>query len=210
MTQAAIALDFTVDYKAQTKHVFPLAETVAVAKLLVEGDSRADIRRKVLEEDLFELRSQSSREGALRTILRRLDNLPQAYLELLANGNSDTRRFTLLFLVLREHRLLRELIAEVVVEKLKGLNLLVTSTDLKTFFDAKREQEITLAQWSDSTFQKAASNALLVLVRAGLLQPQPAGGKRGNYEIRAVPLPAALRQQLVLDGYEPYLALMLH
>jgi hypothetical protein len=215
VTQAAIALnmntlDFIMEYKAQTNHVFPLTETVAVARLLVQGSSKADIRRQVLEEDLFELRSRSSREGALQAVLRRLDQLPYEYLELLAQGNSDTKRLTLLFLVLREHRLLRELIAEVLVEKLKGLDPTLTATDLKAFFDTKREQEAILAQWSDSTFQKATSNTVLVLVRSGLLQPLQAEDTKGSYEIRAVPSPAALRQQLISDGYGKYLTLMLN
>ncbi|MEL6351577.1 MAG: BrxA family protein [Cyanobacteria bacterium J06627_28] len=208
----AIQSTIVLDYKAQTKHIFPLAETVAVAKLLVQGVDRADVRRQVLEEDLFELRSPASRAGALQMIWRRLDKFPLEYSELLANGNSDTKRFTLLFIILCEHRLLREFIAEVLVEKLRGLSLTVTTTDLRAFFETKREQEATLAEWSEATFKKAASNTLLLLVRSGLLQPligDSKEDKRGCYEIRAVPPPAALRQQLVLDGYEKYLALML-
>ena len=195
------------EYKAQTKHVFPLAETVSVAQLLMQGHSKADIRQKVLEEDLFELRSPASRAGALQIIFRRLEKVPQEYIELLANGNSDTKRSALLFLVLREHRLLRELIAEVLLEKLRGLTPVITAADLKAFFDTRREQESALLEWSDSTFQKATSNTLLVLTRAGLLQPLQT---KGSYEIRAVPTPAALRQQLVVDGYEQYLTLMLN
>lgn len=208
MTVTQIAIAST--YKAQTKHAFPLVEAIAVAKLLVQGDSKADVRRKVLEEDLFELRSLSSREGALQIVMRLLDEMPHRYVELLAQGDSDTKRFTLLFLVLREHRLLRELVAEVLIEKRKGLISTVTATDLKAFFDNKRSQETLLAQWSDTTFQKATSNAVLVLVRSGLLQPIQTDSKKGSYEIRAVPTPMALRQQLISDGYEPYLALMLN
>lgn len=208
----AIQSTTVLDYKAQTKHIFPLAETVAVAKLLVQGMNQSDVRQRVLEEDLFELRSPASRAGALQMIWRRLDKFPLEYSELLANGNSDTKRFTLLFIILCEHRLLREFIAEVLVEKLKGLNLTVTATDLRAFFETKREQEVTLARWSEATFKKAVSNTLLLLVRSGLLQPLSKKGnehKRGCYEIRVIPPPAALRQQLMLDGYEQYLALML-
>ena len=207
MGRAIAHLVSAVEYKAQTKHVFPLAETVLVAKLLLQGHTRAEIRQKVLEEDLFELRSPASRAGALQIIFRRLDKVPREYVELLANGNSDTRRATLLFLILREHRLLKELIAEVLIEKLRAFTPVLTAMDLKTFFYAKRDQESALFEWSDSTFQKAASNTLLVLVKASLLQPlQP----KGKYEIRAVPTPAALRQQLMADGYEQYLTLMLN
>ena len=47
----------------------------------------------------------------------------------------------------------------------------------------------------------------MALVRAGLLFPiQP----KGDYEIRSMPVPSQLRQQLILDGFESYLALMLN
>ena len=55
-------------------------------------------------------------------------------------GNPDTRRLTILFLILREHRLLRELIAEVLLDKIKGFDYVVTPGDLRTFFEGKRDQ----------------------------------------------------------------------
>ncbi len=71
----------------------------------------------------------------------------------------------------------------------------------------KREQSPTVAKWSNSTYQKTASNTVLILVNVHLLHPiKP----RGNYEIRPVPIPEALRQQLLLDGAELYLRLMLN
>ncbi|WGV28811.1 DUF1819 family protein [Halotia branconii CENA392] len=171
-------------------NAFVLTETVKVAELMHWGLTQKDIRQRVLVEDLFQLRSQVSRERALQTILKRLHQVPEAYIKLIATGNPDTRRLTILFLILREHRLLRELIAEVLLDKLKGFDYMVTLADLRTFFEGKRDQNSTVAAWSDSTYKKAASNTLLVLVNAGLLQPT---SPRGNYQIRAVPVSSPLR-----------------
>ncbi|MBE9003077.1 DUF1819 family protein [Nostoc sp. LEGE 12447] len=193
-------------YAARTNHAFVLTETLRVAELMYQGATQEDIRQRVLVEDLFQLRSQVSRERALQTILKRLQQVPEEYIQLIATGNPDTRRFTILFLILREHRLLRELIAEVLLDKIKGFDYVVTTADLRTFFEGKRDQNSTVAAWSDSTYKKAASNTLLVLVNAGLLQPT---SPRGNYQIRSVPVPSALRQQLLADGLANYLTLML-
>ncbi|MBG1271421.1 DUF1819 family protein [Nostoc sp. WHI] len=193
-------------YAARTNHAFVLTETLRVAELMYQGATQEDIRQRVLVEDLFQLRSQVSRERALQTVLKRLQQVAEEYIQLIATGNPDTRRFTILFLILREHRLLRELIAEVLLDKIKGFDYVVTIADLRTFFEGKRDQNSTVAAWSDSTYKKAASNTLLVLVNAGLLQPT---SPRGNYQIRSVPVPSALRQQLLADGLDYYLTLML-
>ena len=191
-------------YAARTSHAFVLTETVMVAKLMYEGATPEDIRHRVLVEDLFQLRSYVSRKRALQTILKRLQ-VPEVYVQLIASGNPDTRQFSILFLILREHRLLRELIAEVLLDKIQGFDYVVTSTDLRTFFERKRDQSPTVAAWSNSTYKKVASNTVLVLVNAGLLQLT---SLKGKYQIRAVPLPSALRQQLIADGLGHYLTLM--
>ncbi|MEH2036773.1 DUF1819 family protein [Nostoc sp.] len=193
-------------YAARTNHAFVLTETLRVAELMYQGTTQEDIRQRVLVDDLFQLRSQVSRERALQTVLKRLLQVPEEYIQLIATGNPDTRRFIILFLILQEHRLLRELIAEVLLDKIKGFDYVVTTADLRTFFEGKRDQNSTVAAWSDSTYKKAASNTLLVLVNAGLLQPT---SPRGNYQIRSVPVPSALRQKLLADGLGYYLTLML-
>ncbi|MHC5823583.1 MAG: DUF1819 family protein [Nostoc sp.] len=193
-------------YAARTNNAFVLTETITVAELMYQGATQEDIRQRVLVEDLFQLRSQVSRERALQTVLKRLQQVPEKYIQLIATGNPDTRRFTILFMILRENRLLRELIAEVLLDKIKGFDYVVTTADLRTFFEGKRDQNTTVAAWSDSTYKKAASNTLLVLVNAGLLQTT---SPRGNYQIRSVPVPSALRQQLLADGLGHYLTLML-
>jgi Putative inner membrane protein (DUF1819) len=193
-------------YAARTNNAFVLRETVTVAELIYQGATEDDIRHQVLVEDLFQLRSQLSRQRALQAILKRLHQVPESYVKLIATGNLDIRRYTILFLILREHRLLRELIAEILLDKIKTFDYTVTEADLRAFFALKREQSETVAAWSDSTYKKVASSTVLVLVNAGLLQPS---SQRGNYEIRSLPIPSVLRQQLLNDGFGHYLPLML-
>ena len=190
-----------------TKQAFALPETVIIAALITKGASPDEVKQQVLDHDVFQLRSRSSREGALRTILRRFNHVSKDYIDLLASDNPDLRRFTLLFLLLQENRLMRELITEVLIEKLNQLDPIAKGTEIRSFFETKREQEPVVAQWSASTFERTAQNTVMALARAGLLFPiQP----KGDYEIRSMPVPSQLRQQLILDGLEPYLALMLN
>lgn len=194
-------------YIARTNNAFILTETVKVAQLIHQGATFDEIRQQVIEEDLFQLRSLTSRRRVLNSVLQRLQKVDSSYIQLLAISNVDIRRLTNLFLILRSDRLLRELIDEVLLDKLKRFVFTVAPSDLRSFFEMKREQSPIIAQWSNSTYQKTVSNTVLILVNAHLLHPiKP----RGNYEIRPVPLPGALRQQLLLDGEELYLRLMLN
>ena len=181
------------NYRNLTKQAFALPESVHVASLIAQGANSEAIRQQVLDHDIFQMRSRSSRDGALRTILRRFKTVPKDYIHLLASDKPDLRRFTLL--------------AEVLIEKLNQLDPIAKGTEIRAFFETKREQEPVVAQWSASTFERTAQNTVMALVRAGLLFPiQP----KGDYEIRSMPVPSQLRQQLILDGFESYLALMLN
>ncbi len=157
--------------------------------------------------DILQIRSKASRQGAIRTLEQLLNDIPQPYLQFLATGNSDLRRATLLFLTLRINRLLREVISEVLLDRLKSLDRSLDSNTIAAFFDLKCEQENVISQWSKSTYQKVCSNTILILVRAGLLIP---GNNRQTYEIQAMPIPIQLKQQLKNDGLELYLKLMLN
>lgn len=194
-------------YAAHTKYAFAFTETIAIAKLMYQGLDREAIKQQVVEADLLQMRSLTSRQGAFQTIWQRLEKLPSEYIQLMATGNADVRRFTVLFSILLQHRLLRELMADVLLDKLKQFDLIIQPSDLRVFFESKREEKQELAQWSEATYRKAASNTVLVLVGAGLLQPTK---PRGTYEIRATPVPMALKQQMVADGFEQTLLLLLN
>jgi hypothetical protein len=195
-----------VEYITYTRCLFAFRETVAIAKLLDRGENLEKVSCQVLKEDLLQIRSLVSRRSSLRIILKRLNLLSPVYISFIASDNIDLQKLTIFWMLLREHRLLRELIREVIIEKLYGLERIVYDRDLHEFFMTKLEQQEVIRSWSESTYQKTASHILTTLVRAGLLYPIQ---YRKKYEIRPMPLPKQLRQQLVNDGWEHYLILML-
>ncbi len=94
-------------YIARTNNAFILTETVQVAQLMHQGATLDEIRRQVIVEDLFQLRSLTSRRRVLNTVLQRLQKVDSSYIKLLAISNIDIRRLTNLLLILRSDRLLR-------------------------------------------------------------------------------------------------------
>ena len=194
-------------YTSHTKNPFPLVEAANVAELLSQGISIEKIRSKVLDDDLFQLRSRVSRLGMLRSVLNFFDGLSDTYLDFLARGDLELRKLTLLFLVLRHNRLLRDFVREFLWDKLSRMDSVIHRNQINAFFIVKREQIPALAAWSDSTFQKAVSNSILALVKSGVLYPLD---QKDKYQIRAFPVPTQLKQQLINDGFSEYLRLLLN
>lgn len=178
-----------------------------MARLVKEGLSDEEIRHRVVDLDLLQIRSRSSREGALRMLKHLLSMAPTPYIEFLVEGNHDLRRYTLLFLTFRVNRFLRDVSSEFLLYKLRSLDVHVSKKSLQAFFEIKREQEPVIHQWSSATYQKVCSNTILTLVRSGLLTTTSI---KGIYEIKAMPIPIQLKQQLLNDELEFYLKLMLN
>ena len=136
-------------YKAYTNFPFLLSEATSIAQLLGRGISLAQIKAKFIdpppetlcEEDILQIRSKASRQGAMRALEQLLNDIPQPYIQFLATGNNDLRRATLLFLTLRINRLLREVISEVLLDRLKSLDRSLDSNTIAAFFSLKCEQE---------------------------------------------------------------------
>lgn len=191
-------------YKASiTGRPFLFNETVAVARLLAEERDEQEISHTVVEDNLFQVESVHSRRFTLGVIMSRLKRSPDELLEFLAYGEQNLARLANLYLMLREYRLLREISAELLADKLLLFDETLSRPELERFLEHKREQSDVIAGWSEKTFEKVRRNAARVFVDAGLLEG------RGPWRITPPFVPEALRQFLREQGDDRYLTLML-
>ena len=197
--------DVDQDYAARTNQGFLLREAGLIANLLLSGATQAEIKRKVKEDDIFQLRAAKSRQTILRAVKERLSGAPETLLAFLSGGNQDVRRLTNFYLILLHHRLLREFIAEVVLAEMSRLVAVVSAAEINGFFEQKRMQDPDVGSWSEQTVQKARSNMLNVCSEAGVLHRVD----RRTYEIRPQLVPAELRAELIAAGRESFLPLLL-
>jgi hypothetical protein len=132
--------------------------------------------------------------------------VPERLLDFLAEGSADLRRLTNLYLILLQHRLLREFLAEVVDEARARLAAAVTAAEMNAFLERKREQVPDVAGWSEQTLQKSRSNMLNVCVAAGLLVQYD----RKTFAIQPQWVPGALREELRAAQRSAFLRLLLN
>lgn len=158
----------------------------------------------MLDENVLQLRSAHTRSKVLGIVLKRLAGAPQQLLDFLAEGNYDLRRLTNLYLILLQHRLLREFLAEIVREQLRSFNPKFDQSEVSAFMERKREQSAEIAAWSDTTFAKARSNLIKLCIEAELLSKNS-----GELEIQPQLIPGPLRAQATEAGHHEFLRLML-
>ncbi|MDZ7801877.1 MAG: DUF1819 family protein [Trueperaceae bacterium] len=193
------------DYAAYTNQGFLGRETSETAHLLGDGVSEQDVRRRATDENLFQLTSESSRRSTVNAVLARLDGASGQLLDVLASSDPDTRRQATLYVILLQHRLLREFIADVIVPKARLADDVVTETDVAVFMQRVASQQPDVHAWSTSTKQKAVSNMLRVLTDAGLLERKA----RDRHVIRTSWVSPELRNELDAAGRASYLTLLL-
>lgn len=191
-------------YSAYTNQGFLLREVGLVAELLLDGASQDEVSRQVMGDNLFQLRSEASRKTILGAVHQRLDKVPPALLDFLAEGSLELKRLTNLYLILLKHRLLRELIAEVILEELRRFSYLVPTSELGSFIERKRAHVPDVGSWSDATVAKSRSNMVTVCLQADLLEETEDG-----FRIQPQIVPGVLRDELTTVKRAAFLKLLL-
>lgn len=192
-------------YAAFTNQSLMLAEVTKAAELLRCGTPLVELRRLVLDDNLFQLRTEHSRKTFFRAARDRLAGVHEPLLDLLAKGDYDVRRLTCLYLLLLRHRLLREFIAEVLWRELSRLQHRLEPLEIELFFADKRQQVPEIGRWSEATVRKSHTNILRVGVESGLL----AGGDGAGHNIQPQLVPEALRSELKSACRTAFLKLLL-
>jgi hypothetical protein len=192
-------------YAAHTNQGFLLREVTVAAEMLLTGSDTAAVLRAVRDDDLFQLRTDKSRQTIGAAVMARLEGIEEPLLALLAEGSAEVKRLTNLYLILLQHRLLRELIAEVFIDARRRLATAITGAEINAFLEQKRGQEATVAGWSEETLQKSRSNMLNVCVAAGLLEELD----RKAFALQPQWVPRSLRDELAAADRGAFLPLLL-
>jgi Putative inner membrane protein (DUF1819) len=192
-------------YSAFTNQGFLLREVCLIAEMLLCGYDLQKIKIRVLEEDLFQLSSLHSRKTILSAVLKRLEDTGQDLWECLSEGSLELRCLTNLYLILLKHRLLRDFIAEVLLEELLRFRAFASRSEINAFFERKYMQVDEIAAWSEATLRKSRNNILTICSDAGLLD----GVSVSSLLIVPQLVPVKLKQLLLRSTHEALLPLLL-
>lgn len=190
------------EYSAKlTGESFLLYEFKIIAKLKKEGFSDKDIRKLVLEENLFQYKFKSSITRRLTPLLQRINMLDNTLIDMLINDPLGNGVVINLYAIMKNDRLFFEFMNEVVKEKLQNTSEIIEKKDINIYFEQKAEQNEIITKWSDTTIQKLKQVIKKILSEAKVLNL-----KTG--EVHKLIMSQGLKKYLIKKGDTKYVVAM--
>jgi hypothetical protein len=144
-------------------------ESVHLARLYLElGDWNA-VREKVIEENLFQSRTQNTLKRFCREVMSRLKTLSSSELSLLTETNHQEQGYLLWIAICRRYLFIAEFAIEILREYFIALKKDVCLQDFDLFYNRKSEWYSELEQIQPSTRKKLRQVLFKILREAGLL-----------------------------------------
>lgn len=181
---------------------FLLYELKQVLKLKKQGLSDVEIKKKVIEANVFEYKFTSSLKRIVPSVMRRADILDEQLQEWVLNGPLDVGKTINLYAIMKTDRLFFEFMDEVIREKLEANNYLLEKKDLNVFFVTKAEQDEKMAKWTEQTISKLKQVYMKLLYEAGFLRDKKSG------ELSRVLLDEEIKHHLTFIGDYVFLRAM--
>ncbi|MCI3028214.1 DUF1819 family protein [Desemzia sp. C1] len=147
---------------------FMYNETKEIAGLVRQGIAPEDIKKMVLQQNIFQLASNDRAVSFFNEILRRLKELDSFLMEQFIESDTSTSKAILLYALLKKDQLFYEWVREVVWDKLIIMEWHLTPKETMSFFETKREQNEAIRGWGENTKKRLVSAYHKTLVDAEL------------------------------------------
>ncbi|WP_273325166.1 DUF1819 family protein [Vallitalea guaymasensis] len=152
-----------------TSEPFLYEETKIVVELRLQGYSDKEIRKKVIEDNIWNYKSIKQAKRLVPVVLRRIIFLDDELSNILINGNEQDSKIVALHLVMKNNRLFNEFVQEIYIIKASSDNKVITKPDITSFFDKKKQESIVVARWKPYVFKKLGQVYINILIKAGIL-----------------------------------------
>ncbi|WP_034644786.1 DUF1819 family protein [Bacillus methanolicus] len=161
---------------ALTGASFLFFEMKKVVELSIQELSEKEIRKKVIDENLFEYKHTSSLKRSLPSLLRRVNALDYVLKQRLLEDSLETGKIINLYAIMKTDRLFFEFMNEVISEKLADQDFQLEKKDINLYFSSKAEQSPVVAKFTEQTVRKLQQVHQRILQEAGILV-DPKSGK---------------------------------
>jgi len=146
-----------------------LVETVIIAKLRLELGDWTEVRKEVLEQNTLQARTISTLKKLYGEISRRLKNLSDEEIVLLATGDDAEQKQIIWLAICRHYTFIHDFTMEVIFEHFDRGRYLLTQDDYDAFFNTKAEWHSNLDSVSSLTKSKARQVVFKMLRECGVL-----------------------------------------
>ena len=180
------------EYKSTIKsRPYLYKETKKAAILLNSGLNINELKVKAVEENIFQVESETRMKELASIIITRLNGIDAYLIDKIENSNIETSKIIVLYAVIKNDRLFFEFLNEVYKEKLLLRDLFIRDKDFNTFFQSKRQQSEKVDSWTEYTFKKLKQVYIRILFECGLIENQ-----RGDRKIRTPILESEVKEYI--------------
>mgnify|MGYP000438704528 FL=1 len=153
-----------------TREQFLFYETRITAQLICQNLPRDEIIERIKNENLFQFPTEKMVVSIARTCFRRLDALASdALVRLVADAPMETAKQVNLYAMMKDNRVVWDFMTTVIGEKYRTQALDFSPKDVSIFLFLLREQNDSVAGWSDSTVSKIRQVLIRILTECRYL-----------------------------------------
>jgi hypothetical protein len=164
-------------YTSNLKNLpFLYAETKRTAKLLKAKEPPEAIIKRSIDENIFQLKKERRRNELPRAILKRLGNVPESVINLIADGEDESARLAAFYALIRTDLLFFEFTDRVYKPAIEKHQTEIAESDVSAFFLEKRERNAQIAAWKQDNIAALKATYKRILCEAGLAIPATDGG----------------------------------
>jgi hypothetical protein len=145
-------------------------EIYIVLSLKVEGLSRNDMLDKILEQNLFQLRSETSIKERFQKVYRRTETFNSELATFFINGSRLDQKALLLYSYLKCFRLPYEFFNEVILYNYRNNKPFIQNIDIEFFIERKEGESEKVTGWRPETKKRLRSSISMFFRESGLLE----------------------------------------
>lgn len=179
-----------------------LFELKQVVKLQQLGLSQKDIRKKVVEENVFQFENKGRITRTLPSVMRRAKVIDPTLALLMVEGSIEMSKVINLYAIMKTDLLFYEFMDEVISEKLQNNDYLIEKKDINIFFTNKAEQSAKVASWSELNVERLKQTFMQILFESGILK------ERRGEELNRLIIDEQLKNHLISIGDARYVRAM--
>lgn len=145
-----------------------LFEMQSIAELLLLGKTWNEIRKAVLEENLFQYEKVSSAKKRFWLIKRRFSYLPDEWTELLLKDSTNAKILTL-YSISRDSLLFLDFLRITLSQKILKKNLVIYKDDVEAYLQLLSDQWTDVEWWTSKTKKKVEQVIMKILKDADIV-----------------------------------------
>ena len=158
--------DYIFSYTAAT---LMLHETDEVMKKYLEHKDWDKVKDLVVEENIMQKQSVSSRKRVFTEIKRRIETLSNEQLEYVNESSSSDIRNFIFLTILKTYRFIFEFMTEVISKKVLMFDYKILNSDYETFFESKKYAVEQLENITEATQYKLKQVLFRILEEAMII-----------------------------------------